>query len=346
MFDEFYLKNSENSGELGKIFDTLITKKEDLKKFCLNKIKEDKKDISDFFSNLISELQKKYFKDGKFIENFDIYINNVFLIEQVMMDFFKNKEKSIPANYFELINSIFVGLHRPEDPDKKIDSKKKIEFIKKIILLFDKYIAYPFFLKFFNELFEILIYYSAIEQDVKVNDQGKLLGELFIDYITVNNDYFDTIVKLISEKIKLDQPVLAKFLEDWVGKIITLSSDKNCLGNILIDFMPWIMKKKNSDIYNTMKKKFLSYIEILKDINPIDIKENIEQIRKCIFTLINLIINQKESNQQDESFLNELIIKMVNMDINEEIIEEIFPFDTINLFILLILRSKDKKKML
>ena len=32
MFDEFYLKNSENSGELGKIFDTLITKKEDLKK--------------------------------------------------------------------------------------------------------------------------------------------------------------------------------------------------------------------------------------------------------------------------------------------------------------------------
>ena len=244
MFDEFYLKNSENSGELGKIFDTLITKKEDLKKFCLNKIKEDKKDISDFFSNLISELQKKYFKDGKFIENFDIYTNNVFLIEQVMMDFFKNKEKSIPANYFELINSIFVGLHRPEDPDKKIDSKKKIEFIKKIILLFDKYIAYPFFLKFFNELFEILIYYSAIEQDVEVNDQGKLLGELFIDYITVNNDYFDTIVKLISEKIKLDQPVLAKFLEDWVGKIITLSSDKNCLGNILIDFMPWIMKKK------------------------------------------------------------------------------------------------------
>ena len=344
MFDEFYLKNSENSGELGKIFDTLITKKEDLKKFCLNKIKENKKDISDFFSNLISELQKKYFKDGKFIENFDIYTNNVFLIEQVMMDFFKNKEKSIPANYFELINSIFVGLHRPEDPDKKIDSKKKIEFIKKIILLFDKYIAYPFFLKFFNELFEILIYYSAIEQDVKVNDQGKLLGELFIDYITVNNDYFDTIVKLISEKIKLDQPVLAKFLEDWVGKIITLSSDKNCLGNILIDFMPWIMKKKNSDIYNTMKKKFLSYIEILKDINPIDIKENIEQIRKCIFTLINLIINQKESNQQDESFLNELIIKMVNMDINEEIIEEIFPFDTINLFILLILRSKDYNK--
>ena len=344
MFDEFYLKNSENSGELGKIFDTLITKKEDLKKFCLNKIKEDKKDISDFFSNLISELQKKYFKDGKFIENFDIYINNVFLIEQVMMDFFKNKEKSIPANYFELINSIFVGLHRPEDPDKKIDSKKKIEFIKKIILLFDKYIAYPFFLKFFNELFEILIYYSAIEQDNKVNEQGKLLGELFIDYITVNNDYFDTIVKLISEKIKLDQPVLAKFLEDWVGKIITLSSDKNCLGNILIDFMPWIMKKKNSDIYNTMKKKFLSYIEILKDINPIDIKENIEQIRKCIFTLINLIINQKESNQQDESFLNELIIKMVNMDINEEIIEEIFPFDTINLFILLILRSKDYNK--
>ena len=73
MFDEFYLKNSENSGELGKIFDTLITKKEDLKKFCLNKIKEDKKDISDFFSNLISELQKKYFKDGKFIENLGTY---------------------------------------------------------------------------------------------------------------------------------------------------------------------------------------------------------------------------------------------------------------------------------
>ena len=31
MFDEFYLKNSENSSEL-KIFDTLIKKKEDLKK--------------------------------------------------------------------------------------------------------------------------------------------------------------------------------------------------------------------------------------------------------------------------------------------------------------------------
>ena len=37
-------------------------------------------------------------------------------------------------------------------------------------------------------------------------------------------------------------------------------------------------KKKNSDIYNTMKTKFLSYIEILNNINPIDIKENIEQI--------------------------------------------------------------------
>ena len=327
--------------EFWKVFDILIEKKkEDLKQICLEKIKKDKTDINSFFSSLISVLQNKYFKDGQFIEKFEIYTNNIFLIEQVMMDFFKNKE--IPDNYFELINSIFVGLHKPEDPDKTIDSDKKIIFIKKIILLFDKYIAYPFFLKYFNELFEILIYYSAIEQDKEVNKEGKLLGELFIDIITVNDNYFDILVKLISEKIKLDQPVLAKFLEDWVGKIITLSSDKNCLGNVLIDFLPWIMKKKNSEVYDTMKSEFLGYLDINSD--PLNIKEKIEQIQKCIFTFINLIINQKESNQQDESFLNELIIKMVNMDINEEIIEEIFPFDTINLFILLILRSKDYNK--
>ena len=332
--------------EFWKVFDILIEKKkEDLKQICLEKIKKDKTDINSFFSSLISVLQNKYFKDGQFIEKFEIYTNNIFLIEQVMMDFFKNKE--IPDNYFELINSIFVGLHKPENPDKTIDSDKKIEFIKKIILLFDKYIAYPFFLKYFNELFEILIYYSAIEQDKEVNKEGKLLGELFIDIITVNDNYFDILVKLISEKIKLDQPVLAKFLEDWVGKIIKLSSDKNCLGNVLIDFLPWIMKKKNSEVYDTMKSEFLGYLDINSD--PLNIKEKIEQIQKCIFTFINLIINQKESNQQDDyNFLNELIIKIDEIDenkkMNGEIIEEIFPFDTINLFILLILRAKDLNK--
>ena len=327
-------------------FEISFKNKEELKQSCLDIIKNEKKDISVFFSELISDLQEKYFKNGKFIENFEKYTNNIFLIELVMMDFFKNRKiPDIPDKYFELINSIFVGLRKPEDPEKKIDSEKKIKFIKKIILLFDKYIAYPFFLKFFNELFEILIYYSAIEQDVQVNKEGKLLGELFIDFITVNDNYFDIIVKLISEKIKLDQPVLAKFLEDWVGKIISLSSDKNCLENILIDFMPWIMKKKNSEIYDLMKKKFLNDIENI-DSNILDNKEKIKKIQKCIFIFINLIINQKESNQQDEyKFLNELIIKInENINMNGKIIEEIFPFDTINLFILLILRAKDLNK--
>ena len=54
--------------------------------------------------------------------------------------------------------------------------------------------------------------YSPIEQDDQVNKEGKLLGELFIDFITVNDDYFDILVKLISEKIKLDHTISSKLL--------------------------------------------------------------------------------------------------------------------------------------
>ena len=313
-----------------------------LKQFCIDNIRKEKTDINDFFSNLISNLQNIYFKNEQFIDNFEKYTNNIFLLEEVMMDFFKGKE--IPNNYFELLNSIFDELCKPKDPNKKIDSDKKIKYIKKIISLFNRYKAFPFFLKFFNELFEILIYFSAIEQDGKVNGEGKLLGELFIDFISVNSSYFDIFVKIISEKIKLDQPVLAKFLEDWVEKLISLSSEKNCLENILVDFIPWIMKKKNSNVYETMKSEFLIYMENINDLSKF--QEKLEQIKICIFTFIKLILNQKESNQQEEySFLNDLIIKIDNIiDGNNEIVEELFPFETINLFLLLILRAKDINK--
>ena len=321
------------------IFEKACENKEYLKQFCIDNIRKEKTDINNFFSNLISNLQNKYFKNEQFIDNFEKYTNNIFLLEEVMMDFFKGKE--IPNNYFELLNSIFDELCKPKDPNKKIDSDKKIKYIKKIISLFNRYKAFPFFLKFFNELFEILIYFSAIEQDGKVNKEGKSLGELFIDFISVNSSYFDIFVKIISEKIKLDQPVLAKFLEDWVEKLISLSSEKNCLEDILVDFIPWIMKKKNSDVYETMKSEFLIYMENIKDLSKF--KEKLEQIKICIFTFIKLILNQKESNQQEEYFfLNELIIKINDIiDGNNEIVEELFPFETINSFLLLILRAKD-----
>ena len=106
--------------------------------------------------------------------------------------------------------------------------------------------AYFFVGKFLNELFEILIYYSSIEQ--AENTKELALDELFEKFIERNDIYLSKFEKLILEKSKMNQQILTKFILQWIKKIYSISTKKIIIfGNVFIDFMPWIMKTKNSE---------------------------------------------------------------------------------------------------
>ena len=303
------------------------------------------------FSLLIPKLHNYFFDKEKLSENFDKNIELIFIFQEETMNIFKYIE--IPNDYFMLINSLFEFC-------KNSDKKKKEKFIEKIKNLFKRDEAYFFVGKFLNELFEILIYYSSIEQ--AENTKELALDELFERFIERNDIYLSKFEKLILEKSKMNQQILTKFILQWIKKIYSISTKKIIIfGNVFIDFMPWIMKTKNSEadkFGEDLKKSFLNFFDYINENydddnddnddnydNYSNKKEEIKQIKNCIFSFIELVINQKEANQQEEiGFLDDLISKIIKL--NVEIIKEIFPFDTFCLFLSLILKSKDINKNL
>ena len=145
-----------------------------------------------------------------------------------------------PSDFFKLLNSLF-------EIAKSFDSERKTKFFENLVELFGQKKYKNYILKFFNELFEILIY-SKIDQNNNVKAKGMILDNILEDSLENNNDIFDLekCEKLLVEKINTNQPILTGFLFKWISKIIPLSSEKNFLEKVFIDFIPWIIKVKNS----------------------------------------------------------------------------------------------------
>ena len=286
----------------------------------------------EFFTKILSYFYKIFFEDLKYN---DRYTELIFWIQELIINFInpegnlKPKDIYIPTNYFKLINGLFEN-YKTSTPEIKI------EFIDKILELFEQKNAFPFIIYFFNELFEMLIYFCIIEQNKNVNEQGKILGDFLRKCLEKNkdNNYFDKFEQFLLEKSNANQPILTEFLIEWINIIIPLSSKRNCFGNVFIDFMPWIIKTKNLknsneilSCYKKIKNEFLDYFD--------ENKEKSEQIKNCILSFIKLIRGQKESNQQEEyRFLNDLIKRILDQN---QIIKEIFPFEALNNFLLIIL---------
>ena len=286
----------------------------------------------EFFTKILSYFYKIFFEDLKYN---DRYTELIFWIQELIINFInpegnlKPKDIYIPTNYFILINGLFEN-YKTSTPEIKI------EFIDKILELFGQKNAFPFIIYFFNELFEMLIYFCIIEQNKNVNEQGKILGDFLRKCLEKNkdNNYFDKFEQFLLEKSNANQPILTEFLIEWINIIIPLSSKRNCFGNVFIDFMPWIIKTKNLknsneilSCYKKIKNEFLDYFD--------ENKEKSEQIKNCILSFIKLIRGQKESNQQEEyRFLNDLIKRILDQN---QIIKEIFPFEALNNFLLIIL---------
>ena len=197
----------------------------------------------EFFTKILSYFYKIFFEDLKYN---DRYTELIFWIQELIINFInpegnlKPKDIYIPTNYFILINGLFEN-YKTSTPEIKI------EFIDKILELFEKKNAFPFIIYFFNELFEMLIYFCIIEQNKNVNEQGKILGDFLRKCLEKNkdNNYFDKFEQFLLEKSNANQPILTEFLIEWINIIIPLSSKRNCFGNVFIDFMPWIIKTKN-----------------------------------------------------------------------------------------------------
>ena len=175
-----------------------------------------------------------------------------------------------------------------------------------------------------------------------MKNQGENLDKLLKKNLEENNNIFDLekFEKLILEKTNVNQPILTEFLAEWINIIITLSLKQNHLGKVFYDLMPWLIKIKNlGDSGNSyiikhceqnMKNEFLNYFEN-KD-------KNTEQIKNCILTFVKLVREQKEINQPKEyKFLNNVILKIERHNV---LIQEIFPFEAFNNFLLLIIQSK------
>ena len=286
----------------------------------------------EFFTKILSYFYKIFFEDLKYN---DRYSELIFWIQELIINFInpegnlKPKDIYIPTNYFILINGLFEN-YKTSTPEIKI------EFIDKILELFEQKNAFPFIIYFFNDIFEMLIYFCIIEQNKNVNEQGKILGDFLRKCLEKNkdNNYFDKFEQFLLEKSNANQPILTEFLIEWINIIIPLSSKRNCFGNVFIDFMPWIIKTKNLknsneilSCYKKIKNEFLDYFD--------ENKEKSEQIKNCILSFIKLIRGQKESNQQEEyRFLNDLIKRILDQN---QIIKEIFPFEALNNFLLIIL---------
>ena len=288
------------------------------------------------FSELISVLENLIFDKGEIAEHLKHNIESIFWIEKAMLGYIKKtcNDNFIPSDFFKLINSAFELCQTSDS-----DAKKK--FLKEIEELF-KENSYNFIIKYFNELFDILAS-SQLDQSTSVIEQGKNLEELLIENIKKRNELFDfeKFEILFLEKTCFNQSMLRGFLARWINILITLSLKKNCFPKIFDDFMPWIIKTKNSDFVKFsceeyMKNEFLNYF---------DKKEKkLEQIKNSILSFIKLVRDQKVNNQYKEyHFLNEIIIKI---DKYNNLIKEIFPFETFNNFLLLIIQSKEVNESL
>ena len=157
------------------------------------------------FSRLISFLYNLFFIKEKTKDN----INEIFLIQKCIMDYLYSEYNGnfFPSDFFKLLNSLF-------EIAKSFDSERKTKFFEKIVKLFEQgqEIYKNFILKYFNELFEILIY-SKIDQNNNVKAKGMILDNIVEDNLENNNDIFDLekFEKLLVEKINTNQPILTGF---------------------------------------------------------------------------------------------------------------------------------------
>ena len=169
------------------------------------------------------------------------------------------------------------------------------------------------------------------------------MNKLLKKNLEEKNDIFDfgKVEHLILEQTKFDHPILTEFLAGWINLIISLSLKQNHFGKVFYDLMPWLIKTKNvgdsgesliiKNCEQNMKNEFLNYFE--------NKEKNTEQIKNCILSFVKLVCKQKEINQPKEyKYLNDIILKITKHNI---LLQEIFPFEVFNNFLLLIIQSKD-----
>ena len=298
-----------------------------------NKITKQEK--NQFFSNFFTELKKNFEKNFETKKEYDM--EPIFSILILVINL---KNSIIPDDFFMLLNFLFEHY-------KKSDSEKMKNFVEDIYKLFDNN-KNNFILKFFNELFEIVIY-CKISQNKELNEEGnklesKLKKTLKNSLQVMNEEIFDfnKFEILLLEKTNFDLPILTKLLLDWINTIIEFPLINDYFGKTFIDLMPWIIKTKNSnvkiksDCEKNIKNRFLKFIK-----NNIKNKRNIEEMKKSILSFVILVRKQKESDQQKEyEFLNNIISEIYQIK-KQNILNEIFPYETLNQFLLLIITTKN-----
>ena len=288
-----------------------IAKKELDNYIYQNVTKISRNNIEEFISNLLNSFKQELFDESKdFRKNLEKEITPIIVIENIIKIYSKN-----PYNFFILLNPLF-------DMFKNLDPNKIIEYTEQIKdLLEDKN---EIILKNFNELFEVVIY-LIINQEQSVKKVGENLNNLLkntLDNSVLQLDNknifdFDSFENKILEKTHINQPILDRFLLDWINKICEIETLNIYMGKLFYDIIPWILKIKNNTIKDNVNKaidcdnkikniflnKYLKYYY----------KEN-KQINNCILSFIKLIKNKNISEVSDEyNFLCELIKKFINI---------------------------------
>ena len=288
-----------------------IAKKELDNYIYQNVTKISRNNIEEFISNLLNSFKQELFDESKdFRKNLEKEITPIIVIENIIKIYSKN-----PYNFFILLNPLF-------DMFKNLDPNKIIEYTEQIKdLLEDKN---KIILKNFNELFEVVIY-LIINQEQSVKKVGENLNNLLkntLDNSVLQLDNknifdFDSFENKILEKTHINQPILDRFLLDWINKICEIETLNIYMGKLFYDIIPWILKIKNNTIKDNVNKaidcdnkikniflnKYLKYYY----------KEN-KQINNCILSFIKLIKNKNISEVSDEyNFLCELIKKFINI---------------------------------
>ena len=288
-----------------------IAKKELDNYIYQNVTKISRNNIEEFISNLLNSFKQELFDESKdFRKNLEKEITPIIVIENIIKIYSKN-----PYNFFILLNPLF-------DMFKNLDPNKIIEYTEQIKdLLEDKN---EIILKNFNELFEVVIY-LIINQEQSVKKVGENLNNLLkntLDNSVLQLDNknifdFDSFENKILEKTHINQPILDRFLLDWINKICEIETLNIYMGKLFYDIIPWILKIKN----NTIKDNVNKAIDCDNKIKNIFLnkylkfyyKEN-KQINNCILSFIKLIKNKNISEVSDEyNFLCELIKKFINI---------------------------------
>lgn len=288
-----------------------IAKKELDNYIYQNVTKISRNNIEEFISNLLNSFKQELFDESKdFRKNLEKEITPIIVIENIIKIYSKN-----PYNFFILLNPLF-------DMFKNLDPNKIIEYTEQIKdLLEDKN---EIILKNFNELFEVVIY-LIINQEQSVKEVGENLNNLLkntLDNSVLQLDNknifdFDSFENKILEKTHINQPILDRFLLDWINKICEIETLNIYMGKLFYDIIPWILKIKN----NTIKDNVNKAIDCDNKIKNIFLnkylkfyyKEN-KQINNCILSFIKLIKNKNISEVSDEyNFLCELIKKFINI---------------------------------